>query len=130
MLEIADLAHEDVGHTMTGYHRAEGYLIVYSITSKSSLEVAQNIRQELKLLRPKSHVPIILVGNKSDLEDERVIESAEADELARQMDCEHIQTSAKSGKNVDQVFLNLTRYAKKRRKAKTGDKTTKNCVLM
>ena len=47
--------------------KASAYLIVYSITDRSSFESASELRIRLRRLRQADDIPIILVGNKSDL---------------------------------------------------------------
>lgn len=45
----------------------DAYLIVYSITDRASFEKASELRIQLRRARQKEDIPIILVGNKSDL---------------------------------------------------------------
>ena len=49
-------------------------------------------------------VPMILVGNKCDLEDERVVGKDQGQNLARQWNCAFLETSAKSKINVNEVL--------------------------
>ena len=53
-------------------------------------------------------VNIILVGNKKDLEDSRVVTSEQASQLASQLGFPYIETSAKSGVNIKESFEMLT----------------------
>lgn len=54
-------------------------------------------------------VPMILVGNKCDLEDERVVGKEQGQNLARQWNnCAFLETSAKSKINVNEVSANIT----------------------
>lgn len=45
----------------------DAYIIVYSVTDKSSFEKASELRIQLRRARQSENIPIILVGNKSDL---------------------------------------------------------------
>ena len=59
-------------------------------------------------------VPMILVGNKCDLEDERVVGKDQGQNLARTFNCAFLETSAKAKINVNEVgfFLQLGRSGK------------------
>ena len=52
--------------------------------------------------------PKILVGNKCDLSDERQVTTEEAEALAKELELQFIETSAKESVNVDEVFRNMT----------------------
>ncbi len=54
-------------------------------------------------------VPIILLGNKNDLEDLREVSNEEAQNLANQVPCLYFETSAKTGTNIDEAFTRLAR---------------------
>ncbi|MFW9898492.1 MAG: Rab family GTPase [Candidatus Thorarchaeota archaeon] len=91
------------------YEGCAGALLVYDITRYSSFE---NI--EVKWLTDyKNHVEkegsYILIGNKNDLEDQRYVFKDDANKMAERIKAiEFIETSAKTGKNVEKAFLNLT----------------------
>ncbi|KAJ7454769.1 P-loop containing nucleoside triphosphate hydrolase protein [Mycena latifolia] len=87
----------------------EGFLLVYSITSRDSfnrLRVYHNI-----ILNAKDRVPfrMILLANKCDLEHERQVSMDEGRDLAKDLACNFIETSAKQRTNVDEAFYNLVR---------------------
>ncbi|MEM2906853.1 MAG: hypothetical protein QW739_02100, partial [Candidatus Odinarchaeota archaeon] len=52
-------------------------------------------------------IPVVLLGNKVDVEDQREVSSEQCSLLAKKLGCEYFETSAKTGKNVDQAFLTL-----------------------
>lgn len=54
----------------------EGFLIVYSITSRASFEEIKQYQQQILRVKDKDYVPMILVGNKADLEHEREVSVA------------------------------------------------------
>nr|CAD7403782.1 unnamed protein product [Timema cristinae] len=72
-----------------------GYVLVYSITSSKSFEVVQIIYDKLLDMTGKVHVPIVLVGNKTDLHMERMISSEEGKRLAELWKAAFLETSAK-----------------------------------
>ena len=51
----------------------EGFLLVYSITSRQSFEEIQQFQQQILRVKDKDYFPIIIVGNKCDLEGEREV---------------------------------------------------------
>ncbi|TFF94721.1 MAG: GTP-binding protein [Promethearchaeota archaeon] len=55
----------------------------------------------------KKNIPMILLGNKIDLE--RKIDESEARDLADRLKCEYLETSAKTGENVEKAFQNIAR---------------------
>jgi len=56
----------------------QGFLLVFSITSNSSLSELQELREQIIRIKDDENVPIVIVGNKSDLESERVVTRAKA----------------------------------------------------
>ncbi len=51
----------------------EGFLLVYSITSRQSFEEIMTFHQQILRVKDKDYFPIMLVGNKCDLESERQV---------------------------------------------------------
>ncbi|KAG0207265.1 Ras GTPase [Mortierella sp. GBA43] len=87
----------------------EGFLLVYSITSRNSFEEISTFHQQILRVKDKDFYPIILVANKCDLEHERQVSTHEGRELAKQFSSRLIETSAKQRINVDEAFYNLVR---------------------
>lgn len=70
--------------------------------------------------------PVIIVGNKCDLEAERSVSTQEGQEMAKVYDCPFFETSAKSRTNVDEAYLELVKEirrfeAKKKAKPAEGE---------
>ncbi len=98
----------------------EGALFVYDVTNYSSLshfdEWLRIIRKEL---RAEDQFPIIFVGNKADLDDQREISSEEGIEFAKLRSVNgFIECSAKTGENVEEIFESLTRLMIQKRENK------------
>jgi Ras-related protein Rab-5C len=90
------------------YRKANAALCVYDITSHSSFEKAQDWIKELKRQAPEDIV-ICLVGNKSDLIEQRQVTEAEVDEYVSQMNQDPSKVivqncSAKTGEGVVEIF--------------------------
>jgi GTPase KRas protein len=73
---------------------AEGFLLVFAINDKDSFESLVSRRDRILKLKKGQNCPIVLVGNKCDLEKERAVTQAEANEVARQWNAKYIETSA------------------------------------
>jgi GTPase KRas protein len=88
----------------------EGYLFVFSITDRPSFEAT---RKQIDETKDYSNLPILLVGNKCDLEHRRVVPAREGAELAESVGCQYLETSAKEGINVDACFFELVREVRR-----------------
>ena len=51
----------------------QGFVLVYSITAQSTFNDLQDLREQILRVKDTHDVPMVLVGNKCDLEDERVV---------------------------------------------------------
>jgi len=80
---------------------SNGALGVYDLTNPQSLLKLPGWISSIKKSVKKT-IPMIILGNKSDLE--RQVERSEAEDLARRLNCEYLETSAKTGDNVELAF--------------------------
>jgi Ras-related protein Rab-2A len=107
-IQIWDTAgQESFKSIISSYFRgALGALLVFDLTNKESFN---SIKEWMNMVKNKCNTPIsfLLVGNKADLENERVITKKEALEFAKNNDMEYIETSTKTGYNVNIAFNNL-----------------------
>ncbi|KRX10866.1 P-loop containing nucleoside triphosphate hydrolase [Pseudocohnilembus persalinus] len=87
------------------YQEVDGILLLVDVTDPLVKEQLQGFGEEFKYLkRDKS---IYMVGNKSDLENERQISESELEELVKEMDFYYSEISAKSGNNVNKLFQKI-----------------------
>ncbi|OWB86960.1 hypothetical protein B5S33_g5688 [[Candida] boidinii] len=112
-LDILDTAGQEEYSSMRDLYMktGEGFLLVFSLTDRNTFEEISNFYNQIMRVKGEttSFVPSILVGNKSDLIDERQVGKEEAINLAKQIGSAYIETSAKSGVNVTEAFYNLVR---------------------
>ncbi len=80
---------------------SNGALGVYDLTNPQSLLKLPGWISSIKKSVKKT-IPMIILGNKSDLE--RQVERAEAEDLAKRLNCDYLETSAKTGDNVELAF--------------------------
>ncbi|KAI0050496.1 hypothetical protein FA95DRAFT_1603506 [Auriscalpium vulgare] len=141
LLDVLDTAgQEKYGAMRDQYIRTgDGFLLVYSATSRTSFEEISTLHQQILRIKEKDSFPVIVVANKcdSDLEYERqprlfacivalsappraclalpcyAATQTEGRELAERFGCRFIETSAKQSANVDAAFSNLVRDIRK-----------------
>jgi small GTP-binding protein len=94
-IDILDTAGQDDYQNLldSWINFAQGFLLVYAINDKESIVRLEKLRERILKIKRVS-VPIVIVGNKCDLEGERVISESEAKELARLWGADYIETSA------------------------------------
>ncbi len=71
----------------------KGFLLVYNITSRPTYEEVSVLYDKILRTKDTDKVPIVLVGNKCDLKDERQVEYTEGAELAKKWNCPFFETS-------------------------------------
>lgn len=73
----------------------EGFLLVYAVNDVESFEDLEKKRERILKIKKGENCPIVVVGNKCDLERERVVSEADAKEKAKEWGVGYIETSAK-----------------------------------
>jgi len=107
-LQIWDTAGQERFRTITVsyYRRAHGVALVFDLTDLKSFQKIEGWMQEIKTNAPV-HIPILLIGNKTDLVEYRAVQYAQAKEFADKMGLPYIETSAKTGTGVNESFSTL-----------------------
>ncbi len=141
MLELLDTAGQDDFESLRHQWMMDkdGYVFVYSINSRQSLqelELFYDLHRQINNASPGAlhKVPIILVANKKDIVDldpkERQVSVAEGKKAAERFGAIHIETSAATGENVNEVFETLIREIRRRRApAKQPGLASRCCIL-
>ena len=122
-LQIWDTAGQERYKSITSayYKGSKGAFVVYDISRKSTFENVDRWIEELKA-NGSEDVLIMLVGNKSDLEDKREVQTEDVIKKAEQFKIAFCETSALDGKNIDHAFDNLiNEIAKKVEKEKANE---------
>jgi len=109
-LQIWDTAGQERFHALGPiyYRDSHGALLVYDITDRESFSKVRNWVEELRQQQGNS-MQLVIAGNKSDLEKKRQVDDAEASAFAQSVGATHMLCSAKTGKGVEEVFLELTK---------------------
>ena len=103
--QIWDTAGQERYKAITSayYKGAKGAFIVYDITRKNSFESVEKWVSDVTSVADKK-ITIVLIGNKSDLEDQRQVTKEEAQDKANKLEIAFMETSAFSGDNLDKAF--------------------------
>ncbi|KAF2103733.1 putative ras small monomeric GTPase [Rhizodiscina lignyota] len=112
VLEILDTAGTEQFTAMRELYMktGQGFLLVFSITSLSSLHELEELRAQIIRIKDDERVPIVLVGNKCDLEEDRSVSRVRAFGVSQSWgNVPYYETSARRRQNVDDVFKDLCR---------------------
>ena len=110
----------------------QGFVLVYSIIAQSTFNDLPDLREQILRVKDCDMVPMVLVGNKCDLQDQRVITQEQGEGLARKFGgCTFLEASAKTKVNVDQIFHDLIRQINKANPDKPAKSKSKGgCSLL
>ncbi|KAG5913679.1 GTP-binding protein [Claviceps capensis] len=114
--EIVDTAGQDEYSILNSKHfiGIHGYILVYSVSSLPSFEMIQVIREKILNHLGSESVPIVIVGNKSDLRPEqRQVNSEEGQKLSEKLQCGWTEASARYNENVGHAFELLIAHIEK-----------------
>jgi len=114
-LDILDTAgQEEFSAMREQYMRSgEGFLLVFAVTDKASFDEMYKFHRQILRVKDRDEFPMLMVGNKADLEHQRLVTQMDAQNLSRQLKIPYIECSAKLRMNVDQAFHELVRIVRK-----------------
>ena len=124
MLEIVDTAGQEEYKTLRDiyFKESDGFVLVYSITSPQSFQHAQKLKDRLTQMHGPGR-PIILAGNKLDLEADRQVQEEEAYQYAVSQQIGFFECSAKEMVNVAELFSGVVRLVDRQRKIEAPAQT-------
>ncbi|KAK7972865.1 hypothetical protein PG996_007086 [Apiospora saccharicola] len=116
VLEILDTAGTEQFVAMRDLYMktGQGFLLVFSITSASSLAELAGLRDEIIRIKDDDKVPIVICGNKADLEDQRSVPRTKGFSISQRWGVPYYESSARTKTNVDEVFVDLCRQMLRR----------------
>lgn len=118
------------------YIGGEGFFCVFSIVERESFAAMNDHREQILRVKRTDRIPMILVGNKADLERRREVTQQEGESLAQSWGIPYIETSAKTCVNVNDAYTNLlseiikSKQGSRDQPVKKKHKKKKNCVLL
>ncbi|XP_042328895.1 ras-related protein Rab-2B isoform X1 [Sceloporus undulatus] len=109
-LQVWDTAGQESYRSITrSYYRgAAGALLVYDITRRETFNHLYSWLEDARQ-QSSAHMVIMLIGNKSDLENRRVVQKEEGEAFAREHGMVFLETSAKTATNVEEAFLSTAK---------------------
>jgi len=112
MLDVMDTAgQEEYSALRDSYMKTgQGFILAYDITSQQTFDQAQKLRIQIVRIKDDNEaIPIVLVGNKCDLEKDRVITNEMGSSFSKKHGLGFIEASAKTNTNVGEIFFELVR---------------------
>jgi small GTP-binding protein len=102
---------------------SDGFLIIFSVVDRQSFEAVKKYVEQIKQVKhSKKPKAIYVIGNKCDLENERVVSAEEAKNLSKTLEIQYFEVSAKEKQNVEESFFGLAREIRKIRSTKPKKK--------
>ena len=142
MLEVLDTAGQEeyIALRDQWIRDGEGFVLVYSISSRSSFARIQRFHSQIQRVKetamagsptyPGSPIstsapvfgqaPVMLVGNKCDRVTEREVSTQEGQALAKDLGCDFVEASAKNCVNVEKAFFDVVRQLRRQRHQGSG----------
>ena len=107
-IQIWDTAGQEKYRAMTKnlFLKTQGIVIIFDISNETSFINLKSWMNDIKE-ECSADIPMILVGNKLDLEDKRVIDKERAMEFAKNKKLEYIETSSKTGENINKALSKI-----------------------
>lgn len=103
-VQIYDTSGQEKFKTISAnyYKRADGILLVFDLTRKETFSNIEFWIKEMKEQMDIDKIGLVLLGNKSDLVEEKQVTPREGNTLAQQLNTKYYETSAKNGNNIDE----------------------------
>jgi len=143
MLEVLDTAGQEEYTALRDQwiRDGEGFVLVYSITSRSSFSRIQKFYNQIQRVKDSANAssptsagylsspisptpsqylgpaPVMLVGNKSDRVTEREVSIQEGQAMAKELGCDFVEASAKNNVHVDRAFYDVVRRLRRQRQS-------------
>ncbi|KAI9227285.1 MAG: small G-protein Ras2 [Piptocephalis tieghemiana] len=135
VLEVLDTAGQEEYTALRDQwiRDGEGFLLVYSIAARNTLERVERFRDQIFRVKDTDSMPLMLVGNKCDKVTEREVSREEGMSMAKKLGCEFIESSAKTCVNVERAFYTVVRIirdTKEGGKRRRGDRKRGKCALL
>mmetsp|Transcript_11460 Transcript_11460/g.12575 ORF Transcript_11460/g.12575 Transcript_11460/m.12575 type:complete len:188 (+) Transcript_11460:72-635(+) len=133
LLDIIDTAgQEEFSALRTMYYKeADGFILVFSLTEKQSLDELEDHYSRIKdALCEQDYIPIVVAGNKCDLEENIQVPETDAKTFSDKINASFFLTSAKTGRNVTEIFKETVRKIRRQEKPKHKKKGSKKCLFV
>ncbi|KAG7449319.1 uncharacterized protein BT62DRAFT_929283, partial [Guyanagaster necrorhizus] len=128
--EVIDTAGQDEYSILNSKHAIgiHGYVLVYSVTSRSSFDMIQVLYDKIVDFCGVTEIPCVVVGSKGDL-TMRQVPTEDGERLAQANNAVWVETSAKDNINVGKVFDLCLGEVEKHSPTKQGEPPASRCVV-
>ena len=106
------------------YKGADGVILVFDVTDEFSFTKISDWMEQINNNEKKNEIAIILIGNKCDLTEERMVSEEKGREKAESLSIQYYETSAASGKGINEAFLGLAEIILNNNKLKNNSSRT------
>lgn len=135
VLEILDSAGTEQFSAMRDLYmrNGEGFVLVYSLTALGTFHDIPEMHEQICRVKDTTDVPVVLVGNKCDLGDQRTVPFVDGQALATKLGhcCTFMEASAKQKLNVDKIFVDLVRQIREMNPPKKVKQVNKHhCMIL
>lgn len=109
IITIWDLPSDETWNVLieSSIQNIEGIFLIFDVTNTESFTYIKKMLTVIKQFHEIGTIPIVLIGNKIDLKDERIVDNEDAIELAHLNRMKYFETSAKTTQGVEEAFLSL-----------------------
>tara|TARA_B100001093_G_scaffold516189_1_gene594374 strand:+ start:171 stop:755 length:585 start_codon:yes stop_codon:yes gene_type:complete len=140
IINVVDTAgQEEYKSLQSGWiEKGDGFIIVYSIIDENTFYEVEELVDSISRMRENLNIPIIIVGNKVDLQNERKVSYQKGKKLGETFEVPFFETSAKEKINDYEIFFQIVReinkYRSKERRresiSKRKPKKNKKCCII
>jgi len=92
---------------------SDGFILVFSLTSMESFKHLNSIFLHIQRTKEEEFVPMVLIGNKCDLQSSRQVAEEDAAKLAQLWRCKYFECSATKGMNITEPYHQVVREMRK-----------------
>ena len=130
-LKIWDTAGQEMYHSMAlnCLKSVLGIIYIFDVTNRKTLDSINKWVKDVDDTIEADKFPSVLVGNKIDLDDEREVTFEEGKNLADQYGFNYIETSAKTGTNINELFIELAENIYNKFKEEFPQPNNQNIVI-
>ncbi|KAH0788028.1 putative ras-1 [Histomonas meleagridis] len=130
MLDVVDTPGIDCESFPRYYKQGDGFMIVYAVDNIITFEEAKNHCVNLLKSKQGIDVPIIIIANKWDYEDQRwVISRQQGQDLAAAFNAKYFETSAASSIGITEAFAAMVRMLRETKQPPVPNENNQKCIV-
>ncbi|TIA90055.1 hypothetical protein E3P99_01765 [Wallemia hederae] len=121
--DILDTAGQDEYSLINSKHAIgiHGYMLVFSLASRASFEMVATVHDKLLAYHGLEALPVVVIGQKSDLVQQRVVDREEAEQMSKQLNASYVEVSAAANENVAKAFESMLAEIESRNVPPSGE---------